>query len=193
MMNFENKTRIRGNHDYYEYISAGIRKLRRNLEMTQTKFAQVLKCSVTHLSHIETGQQKPSLDILLVLCREFGMSLDVLAGHPGIRDPHLLRINQLLTSRREEDLAYMEKLLLLTVHHLDEVERISRYHHKKDEERKKDSPKTVPYLKDQYYYDGDSEFPEAEAAEEVRLMTDSGWQLLPEASETSSSRRPKDR
>lgn len=53
-----------------QYIQIGhrIQKRRKALHIKQSELAELLDISNNHMSSIETGKQKPSLDVLLKIC-----------------------------------------------------------------------------------------------------------------------------
>ncbi len=63
--------------DYYE-IGQRIRKYRKALGMSQEQLAERADISVTHMSHIETGNTKLSLQVLVDIAGALGESTDVI-------------------------------------------------------------------------------------------------------------------
>lgn len=60
-----------------------IRKLRRDRRLTQEQLAEMLNVSVEHLRKIELGKRGISIDLLLDLAAELGVSVDfLLSGIP---------------------------------------------------------------------------------------------------------------
>lgn len=64
----------------YQYKEMGNRvKIRRNeLKIKQTELAERLGISNNHMSSIENGRQKPSMDIFLKICLELNTTPDYL-------------------------------------------------------------------------------------------------------------------
>lgn len=63
-----------------------VKKRRQSLKMKQTELAKKLGISNNHLSSIETGKQKPSLEIFIQICEELRVTPDYLLQgnmHPG--------------------------------------------------------------------------------------------------------------
>lgn len=54
--------------DYYVEIGKRIATRRKALGITQFKLAEILDISNNHLSSIETGAAKPSLDLFIKIC-----------------------------------------------------------------------------------------------------------------------------
>ena len=63
--------------NYYE-IGQRIRKYRKAYRMSQSQLSEAVGISVTHLSHIETGNTKLSLSVFLALADGLGVSADSL-------------------------------------------------------------------------------------------------------------------
>ncbi len=63
--------------DYYE-IGQRIRKYRKALGMSQEQLAERADISVTHMSHIETGNTKLSLQVLVDIADALGESTDII-------------------------------------------------------------------------------------------------------------------
>ncbi len=63
--------------DYYE-IGQRIRAYRKALGLSQEQLAEQADISVTHMSHIETGNTKLSLPVLVQLAQALHTSLDAL-------------------------------------------------------------------------------------------------------------------
>ena len=74
--------------DYYE-IGQRIRKNRKALGLSQEELAEKINISTTHMSHIETGNTKLSLPVLIELSQILEVSTDsIIFGDSG-RDAEL--------------------------------------------------------------------------------------------------------
>ena len=64
----------------YQFTNMGsrIRLRRKELKIKQAELAETLEISNNHLSSIENGKQKPSIDIFLGLCKELNVTPDYL-------------------------------------------------------------------------------------------------------------------
>ena len=62
----------------YDKIGENIRKYRKNRGMSQEQLAEKAGISVTHMSHIESGNTKLSLPVLIDFSKIFGVSIDEL-------------------------------------------------------------------------------------------------------------------
>ncbi len=63
--------------DYYE-IGQRIRKVRKAQQLSQEQLAEKIGISTTHMSHIETGNTKLSLAVLVSLATVLNVSADTL-------------------------------------------------------------------------------------------------------------------
>lgn len=63
--------------DYYA-IGQRIRKIRKAQGLSQEQLAERVQISVTHMSHIETGNTKLSLQVLVDLAMTLGIRTDTL-------------------------------------------------------------------------------------------------------------------
>ena len=68
--------------DYYK-IGQQIRKLRKAHGFSQEERAEKVDISVTHMSHIETGNTKLSLPVFLDIAQVLEVSTDELLGESG--------------------------------------------------------------------------------------------------------------
>src|SRR3954451_21325672 len=66
-----------------------LRRLRERRDMTLTAVAARTGISKSTLSRLESGQRKPSLELLLPLAKAFHMPLDELVGAPEGGDPRV--------------------------------------------------------------------------------------------------------
>ena len=63
--------------DYYK-IGQRIRKTRKAQQLSQEQLAEKIGISTTHMSHIETGNTKLSLSVLVDISRTLGVDTDAL-------------------------------------------------------------------------------------------------------------------
>ena len=62
----------------YALLGSRICQRRKELKITQKKLGEKINVSSNHISGIETGEKKPSLETLLCICAELDVSLDYL-------------------------------------------------------------------------------------------------------------------
>jgi transcriptional regulator with XRE-family HTH domain len=70
-------------------VGPRLRALRRQRETTLTALAEATGISVSTLSRLESGQRRPTLELLLPLARAHGVQLDDLVGAPATGDPRV--------------------------------------------------------------------------------------------------------
>lgn len=89
-------------------IGNNVRQLRNQLKMTQAELAKRAHISMIHVSHIETGNVKMSLETLLNLCEALNATPnDILLGE------YLnASIENMVFGERSNHLRYDDKLLL---------------------------------------------------------------------------------
>lgn len=62
----------------YKFLGARIRSVRLAKRLTQEQLAEAVGVGVTHISHIETGNSIPSLQVMLDIINTLGCSADEL-------------------------------------------------------------------------------------------------------------------
>lgn len=72
-----------------EAVGPRLRALRRQQETTLAALATATGISVSSLSRLESGQRRPTLELLLPLARAYGVQLDDLVGAPPTGDPRV--------------------------------------------------------------------------------------------------------
>ncbi|MFD0342200.1 helix-turn-helix domain-containing protein [Streptomyces sp. NPDC127117] len=75
--------------DVLDAVGARLRALRRERGMTLADLAEVTAVSESTLSRLESGQRRPTLDLLLPLARLYDVPLDDLVGAPRTGDPRI--------------------------------------------------------------------------------------------------------
>jgi len=75
--------------DVLAQVGPRLRRLRERRELTLTALAAKTGISKSTLSRLETGERKPSLELLLPLCDVFQLPLDELVGAPRVGDPRV--------------------------------------------------------------------------------------------------------
>jgi len=72
-----------------DQVGGRLRRVREQRGLTLTEAASVTKMSKSTLSRLETGQRKPSLELLLPLAQTYRVPLDDLVGAPEVGDPRI--------------------------------------------------------------------------------------------------------
>ena len=80
-----------------------LKKLRKNLDMTQQKFADRIGCKRNTVAKYETGVNSPSAAVISLICREFNVNEDWLRTGNG---------EMFLTTNRNADIARLTRQLL---------------------------------------------------------------------------------
>src|SRR3954469_6681081 len=75
--------------DVLAAVGPRLRRLRERREMTLTAVAARTGISKSTLSRLESGQRRPSLELLLPLAETYRLPLDELVGAPPIGDPRI--------------------------------------------------------------------------------------------------------
>jgi transcriptional regulator with XRE-family HTH domain len=70
-------------------VGSRLRAIRTRRNATLADVSTATGISVSTLSRIESGQRKPTLELLLPLAREYGVPLDELVGAPATGDPRI--------------------------------------------------------------------------------------------------------
>lgn len=70
-------------------VGPRLRALRQQRGATLAQLAQVTGVSLSTLSRLESGQRRPTLDLLLLLARTHQVALDELVGAPATGDPRI--------------------------------------------------------------------------------------------------------
>jgi transcriptional regulator with XRE-family HTH domain len=70
-------------------VGSRLRALRTQRGTTLAQLTQTTGISVSTLSRLESGQRKPTLELLLPLAREYRIPLDELVGAPPTGDPRI--------------------------------------------------------------------------------------------------------
>jgi transcriptional regulator with XRE-family HTH domain len=70
-------------------VGPRLRALRRSRGTTLAQLAEATGISLSTLSRLESGQRKPTLELLLPLAKAHGVQLDELVGAPPTGDPRI--------------------------------------------------------------------------------------------------------
>ena len=72
-----------------DQVGVRLRRLRRQRNLTLTSLAEATGISKSTLSRLESGQRRPSLELLLPLAQAYRVPLEDLVGAPEVGDPRL--------------------------------------------------------------------------------------------------------
>jgi transcriptional regulator with XRE-family HTH domain len=70
-------------------VGPRLKRLRTQRGLTLTALAEVTGISKSTLSRLETGQRRPTLELLLALAQQYRVPLDDLVGAPEVGDPRV--------------------------------------------------------------------------------------------------------
>jgi len=70
-------------------VGPRLKRVRARREVTLTQLAAATGISKSTLSRLETGQRKPSLELLLPIAQAFQVPLEELVGAPEVGDPRI--------------------------------------------------------------------------------------------------------
>jgi len=87
-------------------VGPRLRALRRQRDVTLAALADATGISVSTLSRLESGQRRPTLELLLPLARAHGVQIDELVGAPQTGDP---RVHMRPVRRGDETLIPLTK------------------------------------------------------------------------------------
>jgi transcriptional regulator with XRE-family HTH domain len=75
--------------DMITAVGPRLRALRRDRQFTLAELSGVTGISVSTLSRLESGQRRPTLELLLPLAQAYGVPIDELVGAPPTGDPRV--------------------------------------------------------------------------------------------------------
>jgi transcriptional regulator with XRE-family HTH domain len=80
-------------------VGPRLKRIRAHRNISLAELARSTGISKSTLSRLETGQRKPSLELLLPLASAYGVPLDDLVGAPEVGDPRVRMKPQLVNGR----------------------------------------------------------------------------------------------
>ena len=81
-------------------VGPRLRRLRQERDSTLTALSRATGISVSTLSRLESGQRKPSLELLLPIARAHQVTLDELVAPPKVPDPRIRTSAQTIHGRK---------------------------------------------------------------------------------------------
>lgn len=100
--------------DYYK-IGQRIRKYRKAQSYSQEQLAEMVGISVTHMSHIETGNTKLSLPVLVNLAEVLGVQTDdILKEQHSSKDATISEIIGIIENCDEKELCMIKDIIKST-------------------------------------------------------------------------------
>ena len=105
----------------YEEIGKRIRKYRKLKNLSQEQLAEKINISTTHMSHIETGSTKLSLQVLVDLATILEVNTDDLIFEKKGESTNK-KINDILSDCNENQIAFITDIIKSTKDALDKYE-----------------------------------------------------------------------
>ena len=105
----------------YEEIGKRIRKYRKLKKLSQEQLAEKINISTTHMSHIETGSTKLSLQVLVDLATILEVNTDDLIFEKKGESTNK-KINDILSECDEKQIEFIETIIKSTKDALDKYE-----------------------------------------------------------------------
>jgi transcriptional regulator with XRE-family HTH domain len=94
----------------YKEIGTRIRKYRKLKNISQEELAEKIDISTTHMSHIETGSTKLSLQVLVDIAQILEVSTDALIFEKASK-LKIQKIETILSDCNENEIAFITKIV----------------------------------------------------------------------------------
>ena len=96
--------------EIYQNLGIRMSTRRKSLKMTQTELAERLGASNNHISAIETGNQKPSMDMFIKICNELRTTPDYLLLGSMRGDNVSQNLIETIRLCKDDDIAHLQTL-----------------------------------------------------------------------------------
>lgn len=103
----------------YEKIGRRIRQHRKENMLSQEQLAEMVGISVTHMSHIETGNTKLSLQVLVDLSQALHITVDALLYERNDTIPETERLAEVLQRCSESEIRILTDILIAAKESMD--------------------------------------------------------------------------
>ena len=108
--------------DYFQ-VGQRIRKYRKAQRISQEQLAERTGISITHMSHIETGNTKLSLPVFAAIAEALGVQTDdLLSDEPSGRSAAVQELNALFDSCSTKQLRILADILAYAKNALDKYD-----------------------------------------------------------------------
>lgn len=86
--------------------------LRKQKNITQEQLAEMVDCSSAHISHIETGNTIPSVEMLITIINKLGISSDAILCDSVHKADHIYKdeLNELFMDCSESEVKYIVEM-----------------------------------------------------------------------------------
>ncbi|RRJ64713.1 XRE family transcriptional regulator [Paenibacillus oralis] len=109
----------------YEALGKRLRQERHKMHLTQEKLAEKIEVSDAYIGQIERGERSLSLDTLVKLANQLGVTVDYLLHDSlEISDDHFIdQIQQIMAGRTSKEKQLALDIMKLMFTHLDELQK----------------------------------------------------------------------
>ncbi|MDE7477869.1 MAG: helix-turn-helix domain-containing protein [Lachnospiraceae bacterium] len=96
----------------YKDLGRRLKDERKKKNITQEQLAEMVDCSCAHISHIETGNTIPSVEILIAIINKLGISSDAILCDSVDKADHVYKdeLNELLMDCSENEVKYIVEM-----------------------------------------------------------------------------------
>lgn len=108
----------------YELLGKRIREERKRLNLTQEKLAEKIDLSEAYIGQIERGERILSLDTLLKITDQFGVTVDYLLNNSiDLNDDQFLnQLKKIMVDRSTKEKKMILDVLRVMLTHVDELQ-----------------------------------------------------------------------
>lgn len=101
----------------YKSLGERIKAVRKQQGMTQQLLAELIEKSVQHISHIETGNTKASLEVLVNIANVLGVTADELLSESieKFNEIYTNEISKIVSGCTNKELRFLSQLLYTSV------------------------------------------------------------------------------
>lgn len=108
-----------------DYVRLGkrIREERLKLNLTQEKLAESVNLSDSYIGQIERGERSLTLDTLIRLANNLGVTIDYLLKDSieVVDDNYINQLRQLINGRQEKEKIFVLDMIKMLLNHIDEM------------------------------------------------------------------------
>ena len=108
-------------YDIFE-VASRIKKIRKNRNITQSKFAEVLNLSENQIYKIESGKSGCSLDSIIIISEALNISIDYLLLGKNIElniSPEIETLLSAIKGHTDREIEYINKIVISALENID--------------------------------------------------------------------------
>lgn len=96
----------------YKDLGKRLKAERKKKNITQEQLAEMVDCSSAHISHIETGNTIPSVEMLVTIINKLGISSDAILCDSVRKADHVYKdeLNELFMDCSENEVKYIVEM-----------------------------------------------------------------------------------